>query len=358
MKVGILTFHRAINYGASLQAWALQSYLIELGCECSIIDYRCALIEETYKPFSLVKFVKSSLPSKISYLLNHIVHFKNIGRRNDKFKEFWNSDLQLTPMEKLYELDAVICGSDQIWNPYLTGGLDSVYTLADNRFDNKIKIAYAVSGETTNLVKGNVVNDIRNKINDFSALSFREPDLVSLFQPYYNGKIECCVDPTFLLEKSQWESFSGFDPLIKERYIFVYQVVSSEKCFSIAKRLAKEKGAKIVYLNSAFKIGQKEKNIPGVVGPREFVNLIRNAEYVVTTSFHGTALSIILQRQFIFVPTGRNNRQLHLLRSLNLDSRIASDNFALFDIVDYNKVPLSKYISLSRNFLKDNLLRF
>lgn len=355
MKIGILTFHRAVNYGALLQSWALQTFLKEIGYNSSIIDYKCQAIDESYKLFSWKKFFQCSMYSKLLYILNHISHWRGIKNRNEKFDEFRTTSLCLTRMEAVSEIDTVICGSDQIWNPYLTGGLDDIYTMADHRFSGKRKIAYAISGEPKYLSKKEVVTDILAQIKTFSAISFREPDLVEMFMPYYHGNIECCVDPTFLINKEQWDIFSSDEPIIKERYIFIYQVVYSKDCISLAKRIAKEKGLNIYFLNSSFKFGRREKNIQGQVGPKEFVNLIKNAEFIITTSFHGTALSIIMNKQFLFVPTGTNNRQIKLLKALNLEDRIAESVSNHFQCIEYKNVPIKSYANSSREFLLRNL---
>lgn len=357
MRIGIVTFHRATNYGAQLQAWALQSFLNQLGFDVRFLDYECMEVKETYKTISLLKLHKQNLKSNVLYLLHRCIHVKGIRQRNKVFYSFQRDYLSIDKFPNEIYYDAVICGSDQIWNPSLTGGLDSVYTLSSKDIITRLKIAYAVSGESKHLQQFHVPQSIGSNLNEFKSLSFREKNLVDLFRPYYNGKIEYCVDPTFLLSKKDWEDFGGSEPLIKGRYLFVYQVVNSKQTKQIARYYARQHGVKIIYLNSAYRFYLREKNVANAVGPREFVNLIKYADFVLTTSFHGTALSILLNKQFALVYTCLMNRQKSLLDDLGLSDRIIENAESVDSLndINYSSISMDDFSRSSKLFLSQNL---
>ena len=147
MKIGIITFHRAVNYGAILQLWALYTYLRNIGHDVFVIDYRCQSVEDTYKIISFDILRRKKTRGKIDYLLSHIMNIWNIRSRNIKFNSFLQEKFNFLSVNQIPTMDIVIAGSDQIWNPYLTNGLDEFYTLQNCLFDKVRKIGYAISGE-------------------------------------------------------------------------------------------------------------------------------------------------------------------------------------------------------------------
>lgn len=352
MKVGILTFHRAVNYGAVLQAWALQTFLINKGYDACIVDYRCRAIEGNYKLISINKLLKLSFISSIKYFLSRITHFRVILNRNQKFKAFISNRLHLVNMQKVHELDAVITGSDQVWNPFLTGGLDDYYFLNVDIFKDKIKIAYAVSSEPQY-----IDNDFLEKsspyIQKIPNLSVRESNLKDKLN--IQDAI-VCVDPTFLLTYDEWKVI-GENRVAEGDYIFVFEVVPSILTKRIARYLSKKYNLKIIFLSSGFKFLKRTTNLNFAIGPDEFVSLIRFARFVVTTSFHGIALSLLLRKQFVVAPTKHMNRQMALLKKFGLDVRIITDLDMLHHIqpIKYSTEIFDKLSETSKEFLISNL---
>ena len=350
MKIGILTFHRAINYGAVLQAWALQRFLSSQGHDVYIIDYRCKAIEQNYRLINW-NFHQKVFTLKFFYqLLSRISHIHAINERNKIFSTFIENEMPLAHLKESSTFDAVICGSDQIWNPILTNGIDNIYTLVSPIFKKVKRIGYAISGEVT-CFDFKSFQTLKEIVDSFDAISFRERNLIEKFQPYCAKKISLCVDPTLLIDKNTWERFSC-QRIIHEPYIFVYQVVNNKKAYNIAKYIAKQKNLQLIYLNAKFKLNKKEKNISQPIGPKEFVSLIQYADFVLTTSFHGTAMSIVFQKQFAVIETGQMNRQKALLKEVGLENRlIRSTSSFVFESVDFTRVNINAITKESFRFL-------
>lgn len=352
MKVGILTFHRAINYGAVLQAWALQTFLQSKGYETSIIDYRCKPIENNYKIFSLHKILNIPFLSSIKYLLSNLYHYYDILNRTKSFERFIKNYLNLKSVDEIKNLDAIITGSDQVWNPYLTEGMDNYYFLNIPELADKKKIAYAVSGEK-NYFSDNYIKQITPAIAKIHDVSVRESNLKDVLKL---KKVSVCVDPTFLLTNKEW-SCIGNERLIEKNYIFLFEVVHSPMSKLIANKLSEKYSVQIVFLYSSFKFLKSNSNIKSPVGPEEFVSLIRHARFIVTTSFHGMVISMLLRKQFILAPTTHMNRQQSLLRQMGMENRIVKSLHELGKLEDiqYTDDMFVQFAKSSQNFLLSSL---
>lgn len=351
-QIGILTFHRAVNYGAVIQTWALYKFLTIHNFNVNIIDYHCKSIENTYEVFSFRKLKSLPYKGKLKYFASQLLNAFNIYRRRIKFKKFLASEIPVINLDNIECIDSYIVGSDQVWNPVLTGGLDEMFLLNSPVLSNKKRIAYAASSEPSCLKESDIIT-LGTALAQFNAVSVREKSLRNLFSTSLNIKV--CTDPTFLLQQNDYEEITE-NRLIAEPYLFVFQVVKSKETMKIAKELASKYDLKIRYLNSRFDIFASTSNVRYNIGPKEFLSLIKYASYVVTTSFHGTALSIIFKKQFVFVNTGKANRQLNLLEDLNLSDRIVWNKIPenLNDI-NYDHINLQGYSESSKNFLLTSL---
>ncbi|MBR5788715.1 MAG: polysaccharide pyruvyl transferase family protein [Lachnospiraceae bacterium] len=320
--IGILTFHRAINYGALLQAYGLQEALRDYGMDTKVIDYRCPFVEKAYR--LLWGLNKKKLRSW-KYTLKGVPHVK---KKTEMFRKFEERYLELSkPYNKGDEakmeadFDEIITGSDQVWNMDISGN-DRNYLL-DKLNDSKMKNSYAVSLGTYKLKKEDVA-----AISKFDKISLREKSAADYVKELTGrDDVHCDIDPTLLLTPDKWEELVNKNRVIKEKYIFIYSVHPENHMVSYAKELAKEKNLKIVHLHNRVKMDLRE---PGVdilhaVTPNEFLTLIHDAEYVITNSFHGTVFSIIYRKQFLSELTtkgGFNNRVYDLLTALNINRRI------------------------------------
>jgi hypothetical protein len=251
--------------------------------------------------------------------------------------------------------DIYIAGSDQIWNTLFQNGRDAAFYL-DFAPSSAKRISYAASFATED-VADKYRPFVCKMLQNFDAVSIREqcslPLLASLGRT--DGVAVC--DPVFLLTREQWENVLPQDR-IREKYLLVYDTEFSSKVKEIAKRIAEEKNLKL-YNVSASRIGYADKDL-WTSSPIDFVQLIRDASYVVSNSFHATAFSLIFERDFCVVnrSEGINERMKSLLSDYKLDERlVACYSEKLLPPIDYQQVRphLQKDIEYSKGFLNQSL---
>lgn len=352
MKIGIITFHRAHNYGALLQAYAMQTFLNENGHEAYMVDYRNKVLEEQYKLFSYRFYLGVGIKAP-AHLVNRILTFFLRIERRRNYKQFMESFLNLKDDANF---DALIFGSDQIWNPSVTGGFDENYWGNIYPKSKSLRIAYAPSIEAG--VLDIYADNVRNALKRFDAISVREVDMINNIKKYTDKKISLVCDPTFLIKKESYERL--LKPIkVKGEFVAIYQVNKNSLTYQVAKHLAKRDGLKIVELgqNTSFLHLCRYKN---TAGPSEFLWIIKNAKYVVTSSFHGTALSIIMQKQFFVTTMGKGEKRMkNLLEIAGLNDRLITNVISSDTLlpIDYNKPlgSLDKYIRSSQEFIKKSL---
>lgn len=313
MRVYTITFHCAHNYGAMLQAFALQNYLIKEGYESKIIDFRPLKFREAYE----IKIFSRNFSAKktVVNLLTYFIRFK----KYKKFNEFMNRYLQLT--EKTYytveelnnnfpQCDIVISGSDQVWNPEIS--LLEPYYLDFG--DNIVKkVSYAASFGVSEIDK-KYTDTIKKYISNVNEISVREIQGKNIVEQLCNKKAEVVLDPVFLLDEKEWEELI-IKPRLKKKYVLIYSLEINNQLINVATKIANKENLEIIILNPTSSLKSiiksrvyKGKKIMGV-GPQEYLGLIKYAEFVVTNSFHGTAFSLIFNKNFITVPhTTRNSR--------------------------------------------------
>lgn len=332
MKIGIVTFQSAENYGAALQCKALYTYLAASGNDVEIIDYRCPAIENAYRIFP--KFRKNIFILALQYI-GSISNYRGLTQRKIKFQQFL-ADFNKTPPMKIdevckthFDYDLIIAGSDQIWNPNITGGFNKVYFLDFNgRFR---RAGYAISLGDVNYPQF-AEQQFYDYIRRFDYLSFREPDAADFVGEKLGQNLPQVLDPTLLLTKQQWDNILGSTVIkVPPKYIFVYFIVggqSSQEIAKIADRLSAQNNIPIVYLkmNRSLRNPFKGKNITVIdAGPKDFLYLIKNATYVVTSSFHGTALSCIYQKDLsAVIPDVRGSRVKAIADMFHLQDRVYS----------------------------------
>ena len=361
MKIKTITCHHVYNYGASLQAYALQHYLESLGHEVEIIDFNPWFHCDRYNPFWIPKNAIGRAASIIKKfpLLRYIWcpykayrggMFKTWGRKAafDAFeKEYYHlTSIKYFSSEELMQnppmADAYIAGSDQIWNTFSNNGKESGYYL-DFGNDQTKRISYAAS-LATNSIKDECKDFIKEKLAKFSSISVREKTGASLLADLGISNVSVVLDPVFLLDKSEWKQLSlkgNLYGLSHESYVLVYDFLGNDdNMISFAKAYAKEKSLKIVSINDFSERGYADININNA-GPLEFLSLIDNAACVIASSFHATAFSVIFQKEFYtFSLKGHHNssRMLDFLSSLGLQDRM---NPTLMQVSTINWVKIS-----------------
>jgi len=297
-KVGILTFHRAINYGALLQAYALNRYLQkEVGIDNEIIDYRCPLIEKSCNPIIISKnpiknIIRLLISSPILFLKKR--RFRNFLKKYIKTSHPYFDKSELEKIESQYSY--FITGSDQVFSPIWTD-FDPVYFL-DFTSESEKKYSYAASFGTDQL-PNQLFEAYKLRLESFNKISVREKSAQILLNQKFNIKSEMHIDPTFLLTKEEWSEICHKP--FKEKYIIVYLLGKDQSVsalISFAKDLAKKKNLKIIYLNDRYYEFKRGINYRPGVSPSKFISFIKNSEYIITNSFHGTAFSIIFNKEF------------------------------------------------------------
>lgn len=347
MKIGILTFHCANNYGAVLQCYALYKFLEELGHNVYIIDYRPKYLTEPYKVFSFYWF-KSPIYPKI--ILKKILHCTDSFYRNKFFNNFINrlkiSDLDLNSPNN--DFDAFIFGSDQIWNTKLCKGIDNTFFANKPAFRNKINIAYAASVGNCKIADSDY-NEIQNLLNrNFTKISTREKSLTQKLAQIGISSLTV-LDPTLLAGKKI------FDNIVQkpkeDKYVLIYQVYHDKRSLQIAQYISKKEGIPIIEISSnAFGEGRKR------ISPEQFIGYFKYAQYIITTSFHGTIFSIIYNRTFYTLSINPilDSRSQSILNILGLSNHLIN-NISQIDLlpIDYTIIndKLEKEQSLSKQFL-------
>lgn len=363
MKIGILTFHFAHNSGAVLQAYALQKVLKELGHEVFVIDY----VPEELKKFQYKKYKifpnKKNLPLKIKIRIMSrlICNFFIIANRIKKYEKFASENFNLTSTVTKKELDsldfdAYVLGSDQIWNE---GGLpfeDAYFGAFVNKNKSKV-ISYAASlGE-------NSVEDEQNferLLKNLDHISVREEQSVEFVEKFTEKNVANTLDPTLLVNTEEWIKDFKLDDNPKGNVIFISLVRdNNDNSVKFAKKLAKDNKLNLISLVNfkEFKLIKMIINTPYV-----FLNLIKNACYIVTDSFHGVVFSIIFKKEFFVIKrdaekAGKANcsfRIENLLNKLKIKGRFIGEEVKEIDYDNVYKI-LEKEREKSIKFLKDSL---
>jgi hypothetical protein len=369
MKIATITCHDVYNYGASLQAYALQHYLESIGHNCQIIDYKPDYLSNHYnlrsvanprfdKPMLRQLYLMAKLPGRIGSL-----------SRKRRFDRFTSDYLHLTTTRyassdqiaaNCPKADVYIAGSDQIWNTFFQNGRDKAFYLDFAKGKGRL-VSYAASFATEKIF--NDADDfVRSELKNFDAVSVRESSALTLLDALGRNDGALVCDPVFLLEKEQWEKLSDKAEPQNPKYgdyIFLYDCERSEKLKNIAVALKKMSGCKIVSVSPTK--GRYADYDCEMSGPLEFLDLLARSRYVVANSFHALAFALIFQKPFFIAnrSEGINTRMRDFLQLISLSNRLI-DSFEqlTFTDIDYSKTgaTLSLLIKKSKNFLEEQTL--
>lgn len=315
MKIGITTFQRADNYGALLQCYALFRCVekIDENVRVEVIDYRNSYVERRY--VGLPNF-RLNVFGWLKSFYNRKKNYKTIMKKHEAFEKLRNhitfskSYVYREIKKNGLEYDMIIAGSDQVWNPGITNGYDSIYYLD---FPGKFyRCAYAVSLGNSELPFFRTSRFIKS-VNRFQKISLREKQAAGAISELVGKEIECCVDPTLLLDRDEWQELVKKNPpILTQPYLLLYHLDNNPELIKIAKFIAKEQNLQIVSCNE--KAGEDNDIIwLDDIGPLEFLKLIKDAQMVVTSSFHATVFSIIFEKELYLTchpTTGERIRSL------------------------------------------------
>ena len=339
MKIGILTFHCADNYGAVLQAYGLQEYLSSFGHEVYIINYKPKYLTAPYRAFRN-ETPKGGIFIKLKYTFRNILIAPIRLKRNLAFRKFRKTFLNCINFDfnnTENNFDIFIFGSDQIWNPQITNGFDKIFFGDFSAIRGKKAISYAASAGSIANING--ISDkkyIQKQLSNFYAIGVREESLLKLLSP---TPCSLTIDPVLLAGKDVFLNIANHH--INGRYLLLFQLYHDYKVEDIALKIAKEKGLPVVKINSSSE-SLKDKGIISNASPELFLSYLKNASYIVTSSFHGVAFSILFERNFtsVCLNTASGERVYNLLQQLGLQNRITTLNGHKYETndIDYHTV--------------------
>ncbi len=366
MKICTITCHDVYNHGASLQAFALMKYLQNCGHEVEIIDYKPDYLSNHYNLLSInnPRWNRNMLYKSIYLSLKIPERLLSLRRKRsfDKFKSKYlkitkrkycsNNDLK----DDLPPADAYICGSDQIWNSLHRNGRDPAFYL-DFAPESSIKLSYAASFATDSILDEYRAM-IKERVAKLDGISVRERSGLEILQGLDIRDAVNVVDPVFLLDREDWDCIGRRQ--FNEKYILVYDFDNSNLIKNIAEAISKEKGYRIYSINSG-KLRYANRYFH-YDAPDVFVSLIRDAQFVLSNSFHAAVLSIIFKKNFAIVNRTEsiNTRMRDLLEDLGLEERLINVKYSVQDLLkeieyrDSFKI-LKEKIILSKEYLEEVL---
>lgn len=372
-KVRILTRRAGYNFGSSLQAYAMQQMVRKIGYPNLVVNYdeyhhnilwriRPFVENILYSIFKLFSLLKTN---RGKYL-----HFRNIQRT--KFDQFDNKYVDKTTRccrtkkelrSEMNDCYACICGSDQIWSPFLFDTNFYFDFLTNKRVK---KVAYAPS---LGIYDENLLTDAMAKlISDFDSISVREERGAEIVRSRTGREVETVLDPTLMLDLEDWKKIEK-QYHIDGKYILCYFLGKDHIPHNFISRLRDKTGLQVVNIQMYYNVNDLSADMPLFdVSPDEFLSLVSQAEFVCTDSFHGTIFSTIYKKIFFvfdrFVADDKMNQNSRidtLLKILNKEGRRKSDDDIIGDsdieTIDYiADTQLQYYRNLSFDYLRNNLL--
>lgn len=333
MKVANITLHAINNYGSVLQTLATEHLFEQLGCEVETIDY----VRETAQLNSVFNILRYGGPGwliKCKQLFLHLFHRHD--KRVDTLNEFrkrclhlgnrkYRSDIELECNPPV--ADVYCTGSDQTWNTVVQGGVPKAFFL---HFvpDGKKRIAFSASFGIDKLPNKDK-NVVKSLLSHYSHISVREKTGLDILKDLgFNDAIQV-LDPTLAVDSAFWDLMAS-SRIVKEDYIFVYQLNTSTSFTKYVNNFSTAKRMPVLYVKARENKGLKNSRYMECPKPEELLSLFKFSSYVITDSFHATAFSIIFHCNFIDIyPEKFPSRLDSVLKLTNLESR------HLVDMSDY-----------------------
>ena len=319
-KIGILSFINAYNYGGILQIYALQNVL-STKCKTEIINYNSEFIKKCYASPSFSDFLNLRFLYKFIFR-NAFILYNKTG-----FEKFKKERLILSEKEYLNDnfnelasdYDGIIVGSDQVWSLRCNGNDLNYFLPFESKKAKKYSYAASIGSDE---ISDELENAIKKYLPDFKEISLREKSGKDAIEKKINKDIFVNCDPTLLLTKKDWEILCKKRLIIGD-YVLLYMLYEDKKLIKLAKKIAREKHMKVIYINNRFFKSFGVSNMSKVT-PEEWVNLFYYSSFVLTNSFHGIAFSINFNKQFkcrlLPFQNKANSRIVDILNEYNLES--------------------------------------
>lgn len=366
-KIGHLTFHGSHNYGSVLQAFALTKQLQLMGHKVETINLRPKSQKEAYEIFS-------ASDSSVRRMFKTLIYGK-LKKRFDQYERFINQVLPVTEKEyastkelkdEKFDYDAYICGGDQIWNPACQDFEEAYYLQFLGKEDRAKKISYSPSLGKTEFDDATQCK-IQKWLKSFDCISVRETRGAELLRKLTDKEVCTVCDPVVLLDRAHWDELA-VAPKLKKPYILVYFLNNNHGSRDLTEYLRQTLGYEVVVLNEYIRDYVRPYHKAYAASPEEFVGLFRNAAFVYTNSFHGTAFATVFQKPFLTAiaqdqKNAKNNndsRKIDYLKRIGLADRLYTSGtpekqFLLN--VDYEKPneKLNDFRKESLNYLRKAL---
>ena len=360
MKTFTITYHHTHNYGAVLQAYALQQVIKSLGHENVIFEYpeRGGLYNKL-SDSNLKKVLRNCYVNLLTFL-----RYREIAKRDKGFKQF-HGRMELSrryqSMQDLREnhpdVDAFVVGSDQVWN--LRGNPEFVPArLLDFGSNDVIRCSYAASIEKLNYTQEQK-ELVKKCLARFKGISLREESARKYIEEVTGLPCVRCLDPVFLLSKEKWNQIAT-ESLINEPYILCYQVQSVPGMQAVVDELKARTGYKTVAVCCDSIKRTRVNRAIFDASPEEFLGLYKNASIVVSASFHGTAMALVYGKPvYALVKPGHGSRIKEILHLVGMNEFVIEEGKETpsVDKFDYDKVNeiLEKEKERSMNYLQEML---
>jgi len=339
MKVGIVTYHRSHNYGAMLQAAALQAALTKMGHDVWFIDYWPEHQRKIYRLFPREAFMRKGIRRKIRILASTLKGLPGVIRRRVAFNHFFRRLIKPFCQSSTAHFDVIVYGSDQIWRKQLDGsGYNPVY-FGNNSFRTKRHLAYAASmGQLPETEQDRRL--VHNLLKPLSSISVREADLQVYLTNSGLQNVALVSDPVFLLSAENWNRLAGESPIEPPAYLLFYDLLPIPKGIERVCHFAHCLNLTPVRISGRAE-RHPNKNSRLAAGPYEFLNLLKFSDFIVTSSFHGLAFALLFHKPFLAVFPSNVERAKSLLASVGLLNRLipADESFRTnLEKIDWNRV--------------------
>ncbi len=350
-KIGILTFHYAVNPGSVLQAYGLYQTIrsLSLNFDVHIINYQGTKYRQRYVSF---------IPSKSVYDIVMRVYNMITFRR---YQKFWDcigglgKRLDEKNVDNLSGYDVIISGSDQVWNLELTRHNFRCFI----PFCKCKKISYAASIGTKDFPEEDK-ETVAKYLKDFSFLSVREPEAQLAIERLIGIKPELVIDPSLLLQRSEYEKLAQ-KPKMKKDYVFLYLRHKDSEIAPFARNYAKKHGLQLVECHGGARKIYSDDKIVIWHDPKQWLGWLMNAKYVFTDSFHGCAFCINCNKQF-FVKISSANSQMssrifNIIERYGLKDRMIVKEDEMFAVPDIDFTESNALLEKDREYALDYLKR-
>lgn len=358
MKISFITIHIGSNFGSTLQTIATYKILKELGSDPICVNYIPPRV--TYKRYWSV--AKSSLRR----FIRRIIFFPFLYEETNRFAKYLAKHCKVSKpiyheddfVKKCPKADIYLTGSDQVWNTTHNEGLDTHYFFENIKGK---KIAFASSIGKSKLDEQEL-QWLKEYTNDYSTILVREKSAVEIFKTI-GKQANQVLDPTLLLNREEWLPYAS-KRMVKEPYLFVYlpyNIANKELCYQTARKIAKKNNLKVISFSHSFYKERLADHTFLFIGPDDVLSLMCHADFVITNSFHGTAFSINLNRQFYtYMPSSFSTRINSIAKLCGLENRILDDIVKddwESDLIDYTQI--NKILDAERkksiSYLNDSL---